>query len=218
MMVVKKKSLKIVVGYPPTLSSKGTPLLSQNRQFQYFNNPTFLFPVALATGATWLRNEGWETYWKDCIAENITEEEFYSFLDEVQPDLFFFETKSPVVKKHWQAIDILKERYPKMQICMMGDHLSAFPEETMQRCKLDFLICGGYYDFAMVELADALEHKKDIPRGIWYRKGKNIIEHGRYELKKPLDAAPIIDRKFTRNDLYQKEFNLIGRPLAYIMS
>jgi len=216
--MAKGKSLKIVVGYPPTLSSKGTPLLSQNRQFQYFNNPTFLFPVSLATGATWLRNEGWETHWKDCIAEGVNEEEFYSFLDEVKPDLFFFETKSPVVKKHWRAVGILKDRYPKMKICMMGDHLSAFPEETMKKSKLDFLICGGYYDFAMVELADALENNKEIPRGIWYRKGKKIVENGRYELKKPLDVAPIVDRKFTRNELYQKEFNLIGRPLAYIMS
>ncbi|MDO8555697.1 MAG: radical SAM protein [Nanoarchaeota archaeon] len=215
---MSKKSLKIVVGYPPTLSEKGTPLLSQNRQFQYFNNPTFLFPVTLATGATWLRNEGYETHWKDAIAEEITEEAFYQFLDDIQPDLFIFETKSPVVKKHWEAIDILKKKYPKMKTCIMGDHIAAFPEETMERCNTDFLICGGYYDFAMVELAEALENKKEFPRGIWYRKGKSYVHNGRYELKRKLDDAPIVDRIFTRNDLYQKEFNLKGRPLAYIMS
>src|SRR3989344_427083 len=216
--MAKKRSLKIIVGYPPTLSPKGTPLLSQNRQFQYFNNTTFLFPVSLATGATWLRNEGWETHWKDCIAEGVNEHAFYAFLDAIKPDLFFFETKSPVVKKHWETINLLKERYPHMKIGIMGDHMSAFPEETMQRCNVDYLICGGYYDFAMVDLADALENKKELPRGIWYRKGKTYVQNGRYELKRKLDDAPIVDRVFTRNDLYQKEFNLKGRPLAYIMS
>ena len=213
-----KKSLKILVGYPPTLSEKGTPLLSQNRQFQYFDNPTFLFPVTLATGATWLRNEGYLTLWKDCIPEYLDMGKFYSYLDQHKPDLFIFESKSPVIKTHWHVIDVLKKKYPKMKICITGDHVSAFPEESMEKSKVDFLVCGGYYDFAMVELADALENKKEIPRGIWHRKGNKIIDNGRYELKKRLDDAPIVDREFTRNDLYQKEFNLIGRPLAYIMS
>ena len=216
--MAENKSLKIVVGYPPTLSSKGIPLLSQNRQFQYFNNPTFLFPVAMGTAATWLKKLGYRTYWKDCIAEGLSLGQFFKFLDEEKPDLFIFDTKTPTIKQHWEIAKVLKAKYPELKLVLCGDHPTALPLESMQNSPIDFLICGGYHDFASVELADALENKKEIPKGIWYRKDGKIIENGRYELKQKLDDAPIIDRKFTRNELYQKEFNLAGRPLAYIMS
>ena len=210
--------MKIIVGYPPTISEKGTPLLSQNRQFQYFNNPTFLFPVTLATGATMLRDSGYKTLWNDAIAGNLSIEEFCKFLSKENPDLFIFETKAPVVKKHWQVINYLKEKFPKMKIAICGDHVTALPEETMINSKVDFVICGGYFDFAMKELVEALDKGKKLPLGIWYREDGKIIKNGRYEFKNKLDDAPIVDRKFTRNDLYQKEYNLKGRPLAYIMS
>src|SRR3989344_59976 len=39
--------MNIMVCYPPLHSYKGVPLLSQNRQFQWFNNPTYIFPIIL---------------------------------------------------------------------------------------------------------------------------------------------------------------------------
>src|SRR3989344_8281948 len=213
-----KKKLKIVVGYPPTFSARGIPLLSQNRQFQYFNNPTFLFPVAMGTAATWLKQLGYKTYWKDCIAEGVSEENFFKFLEKEQPDLFIFDTKTPTIKKHWAIAKVLKEKFPKLKLALCGDHPTALPKESMENSPIDFLICGGYHDFATVDLAEALENKTEIPKGIWYRKDGKIVENGRYNLARPLDDAPIIDRVFTHNEWYQKEFNLAGRPLAYIMS
>ena len=210
--------MKILVGYPPTEDSKGTPLLSQNRQFQYFNNPTFLFPVALATAATMLKDKNYKIFWKDAIAEGVGSDEFYRFLESEKLDLFLFETKTPVIKKHWQFISDLKKRFPSLLIAICGDHVSAFPRETMDACPVDYLINGGYYDFAFLELCEALRKNEPIPKGVWYRKSGKIVENGRYSFKGKLDDAPIIDRVFTRNDFYQKEFNLIGRPLAYIMS
>src|SRR3990167_5808137 len=86
--------MKILVGYPPTEDSKGTPLLSQNRQFQYFNNPTFLFPVALATAATMLKDKNYKIFWKDAIAEGVGSDEFYRFLESEKLDLFLLDRKS----------------------------------------------------------------------------------------------------------------------------
>ena len=44
--------MKVMIAYPPIPTDKGVPLLSQNRQFQYFNNPTFIYPVIPAWAAT----------------------------------------------------------------------------------------------------------------------------------------------------------------------
>ena len=48
----KDKKFKVVIGYPPIQTGKGVPLLSQNRQFQYFNAKTYIYPMVPAYAAT----------------------------------------------------------------------------------------------------------------------------------------------------------------------
>lgn len=224
------KFTKVLVGYPPVESAKGTALLSQNRQFQYFQVASFLFPVAMGTAATMARDKGYNVIWYDAVAEYMTTEIFDKMLEREKPEIFFFETKAPVVKKHWASIKRLKQKFPQMKIVICGDHVSYDARETMENSPIDFVIKGGYYDFAFCELLDALKEGKKIPQGIWYRAGGNplsltpngkygeIVDNGRYNFVGKLDDAPIIDRRLTKNENYQIEFNLKGRPLAYIMS
>jgi anaerobic magnesium-protoporphyrin IX monomethyl ester cyclase len=60
--------MRIAISYPPLESDKGTPLLSQNRQFQWFKNPTYIYPVVPAQAATLLKEHGYEVLWDDGIA------------------------------------------------------------------------------------------------------------------------------------------------------
>lgn len=46
---------KIYIGYPPFESDRGVALLSQNRQFQWFKSPTYIYPVVPATAATMIK-------------------------------------------------------------------------------------------------------------------------------------------------------------------
>jgi hypothetical protein len=61
--------MKISISCPPIHSDKGVPLLSQNRQFQYFQSPTYIYPVVPAYAATLLDNAGYDVIWDDGIAE-----------------------------------------------------------------------------------------------------------------------------------------------------
>ena len=144
--------MKILITYPPIKSRKGTPLLSQNRQFQWFSNPSYIFPVILGSAATLLKENGNEVIWMDAIAEKISWEEFIKVIIEKDPDLFIFETKTPVIKQHWEIINKLKEKFPKMKIALIGDHVTSFPEESMKNCKVDFVSCGGDFDFNLNDL------------------------------------------------------------------
>src|SRR3989338_8641965 len=100
--------MKVVVSYPPLNTSKGVALLSQNRQFQYFKKPTYIYPVVPATAATLLKQAGYDVVWNDCIAEGWTLQRFYDFIAKEKPDVLAFETKTPVIKEHWNIIDKLK--------------------------------------------------------------------------------------------------------------
>ncbi|MBM3245193.1 MAG: B12-binding domain-containing radical SAM protein, partial [Candidatus Omnitrophica bacterium] len=117
--------MKVIISYPPINKEKGHATLGQNRQFQYFKEPTFIYPVVPAQAATLLSEAGHEVIWNDCIAEGAGYESFINFIKEKKADLIAFETKTPVVKQHWRIIDDIKSQFPNGSaplIVLFGDH------------------------------------------------------------------------------------------------
>src|SRR3989304_1792007 len=166
--------MKIVIGYPPLESEKGVPLLSQNRQFQWFHNPTYIYPVVPAYAATMLKNAGHEVFWLDGIAERWSYQKWLDEVKKVEPELIMVETKTPVVKNHWKIVDDLKSLHPKPyalnpKVVLVGDHVTALPEESMENSKVDYILTGGDYDFLLLNLVNHLETGENLEPGIWYR-------------------------------------------------
>lgn len=212
--------MKVLIAYPPIASNKGIPLLSQNRQFQYFNNPTFIYPLVPASAATLLKEKGYEVLYKDAIREGITPVEFNEYVAKHKPDVIAIETKTPVVKRHWEIIKDLKnlstDKWEPTTV-LMGDHVTALPHESMQKSKVDFVITGGDYDFMLLGLCEYLDGKRALKRGFWYRKNGEIKNTGSPSFDENLDDLPIIDRDLTGSRLYNVEYNIKVRPFAYTM-
>src|SRR3989344_6527240 len=135
--------MKIAIAYPPLELTKGTPLLSQNRQFQWFNYATYIYPVVPAYAATLLQARGYKVAWLDGIAEKWSYQKFLEKLEEEKIDLIAIETKTPTAKKYWKIIDGLKKNFPKMKIVLMGDHVTAMPEESLENSNVDYVVTGG---------------------------------------------------------------------------
>lgn len=214
--------MKIAICYPPLESNKGTPLLSQNRQFQWFTDKTTayaIYPVIPASAATLLKSKSYEVAWLDGVAEKWSYEEFKKRLIEFSPDLIMIETKTPVVKKHWEIINDLKIVNCKLKIVLVGDHVTALPEESMKNCKVDYILTGGDYDFALFNLVEHLEKGTDLEPGVYYREKDKIENTGPFRLSHNLDSLPQIDRDLTRWELYAyKNSNFKHTPGTYIMS
>lgn len=207
--------MKIAICYPPLPSEKGVPLLSQNRQFQWFSRPTYIFPVVPATAATMLHKAGHEVAWLDGIAEEWTPERFARELDEFSPDVVVVETKTPVVKRHWTWVSAFKANNPAVKVVMVGDHVTALPDETMANCPVDFILTGGDWDFLLKNLVEADFDPTKFEAGIWYRGGNT----GRFKLDHDLKTTPWIDRDLCRWKLYAvKNGNFRRTPGTYIMS
>ncbi|MCM8770289.1 MAG: B12-binding domain-containing radical SAM protein [Candidatus Omnitrophica bacterium] len=218
--------MKIIISYPPIESTKGTPLLSQNRQFQYFKEPTYIYPIVPATAATLLKKAGYQVIWNDCIAQGWSYQEFINFIKEEKPDLIAFETKTPVVKQHWRVIDDLKklttDKWRPLTV-LFGDHVSALPEESFQNSKVDFVLTGGDYDFLLLNLCHALSKHKlsfnDTEPGIYYRENGQVKNTGQFKLNHDLNSLPFIERELTHWQLYAyKNGNYKLTPGTYIMS
>lgn len=214
-----KVQVKIAVGYPPIVSKKGVPLLSQNRQFQYFNAPTYIYPMVPAYAATNLQKQGYKVYWMDGIAEQKTYDEWVRDLKKINPDYLMVETKSPIAKYHWNIINDLKKRLPKLKLIWVGDHVTYLPLELFEKSKVDYAITGGDYDFVSVNLLNHIYKNEPLEGGVYWRKGdtnirakplrtntlsskKIIYNSGTASLKHDLNSLPFVDRDLTKWKLY----------------
>lgn len=209
-------NFKVVVGYPPFQTPKGVPLLSQNRQFQFFNAKTYIYPMVPAYSASMAKSKGYDVYWMDGIAEEKTFEEWLSELKEINPNLIMIETKAPIVKYHWEIIGILKKELPNMTTVLVGDHVTFNPKETMENSLVDYIITGGDYDFMLSDLCDAITKGTKLVGGIWgrfpsnlnlselIRQEKSSINNDTYFVSGPLvqnhnlDELPFVDRDLTK--------------------
>jgi anaerobic magnesium-protoporphyrin IX monomethyl ester cyclase len=214
--------MKIAITYPPLTTRNASPILSQSRHFQYYRYPIFHYPIVPASAATLLKQAGFEVIWNDCIAMGCSYDNFLEFIKQEKPDLVVIETKTPAVKYHWHIIDRLKEidKHYRPKTVLLGDHVTALPEESMRNCKVDFVITGGDYDFLLLNLSNYLDHRvKRLESGIWFREDGNIKSTGRFRLNHNLDDLPFIDRTLTKWQLYAYKNAIYKRlPGTYIMS
>ncbi len=224
--------MKISISYPPLKSDKGVPLLSQNRQFQWFSNPTYIYPVVPAHAATALKNNGFEVVWDDGIAEELEYVSWEQRLIKNRPDIIMMETKTPVIKKHWKIINKIKESSKKISwdpsIVLVGDHVTALPEESFNNSKVDFILTGGDYDFLFLNLCKSISlYRKNkikefidkLEPGIYFKDNGEVANTGKFKLNHDLNELPFIDRKLTKWKLYsEKNGNFLRTPGTYIMS
>ena len=192
--------MRVAISYPPLDSSKGAPLLSQNRQFQYFKAPTYIYPVIPAQAATLLNQNRFEVIWDDAIAEQKTYQQWRADIKRIKPDIIAIETKTPVVKQHWRIIDDIKKASgsdwsPK--VVLMGDHVTAMPEESFNNSPVDYVITGGDYGFSLLSIC-----KGAMEPGIYYRESGQVKNTGQFRLNHNLDELPFIDRDLTKWKLY----------------
>lgn len=211
--------MRINISYPPINTGKGVPLLSQNRQFQYFHEPTYIYPMVPAYAATLLKKAGYDVIWDDGIAEEKSYGQWLAGLNRNSPDLVMIETKTPVVKRHWRIIDDVKEVNPEARVVLVGDHVTALPRESMENSKVDYVLTGGDYDFLLLNLVEYLEGKAEkLEPGVWYRENGKIKSSGSFRLDHDLDGLPFVDRDLTKWWLYsEKNGNFKETPGAYTM-
>ena len=216
--------MKIAIAYPPLRNEKGVALLTQNRQFQWFSRPTYIFPVVPATAATMLKEAGHDVLFLDAIAAELSENEFEQRLRAFAPDYVVFETKTPVVKRHWEWIRRLTRvsidsNRPVPKFVLVGDHVTALPEESMRLSSVDYILTGGDWDFLLKNLVRAGTDVSQYEPGIWYRADGAVKSTGPFRLDHNLNTAPWIDRDLVHWELYAtKNGNFRRTPGTYIMS
>ena len=209
--------MRFAIIYPPVYRSGKIPLLGQNRQFKFTHSRQIkIYPLIPAHAASNLKAQGHQVLFLDGINEGMTAEGFDERLDTFAPEIVMVETKTPIIKTHWEWVKQFKLKYPACKVILCGDHVTYFPEESMSNCPVDFILTGGDYDVLAMQLAAHLSGKGEMPAGVYYRENGEVKNSGRFKLDDNLDSLPYIDRDLTNWKTYGEAYLL--RPCAYILT
>ncbi|MBI2303827.1 MAG: radical SAM protein [Chloroflexi bacterium] len=207
--------MKVAIAYPPIIKNGRYPLLSQNRQFRYSSSPYVkIFPLVPASAATLLKEAGHQVLWLDGVNERLSIQTFWGRLNAFSPDLVVMETKTPVLAHHWSWVKNLAEA--GFKTVLMGDHVTANPEESLANSPVDYVVGGGDYDVALLGLVDHLERGSPLSAGIYFRRYGRVESSGSPQLTANLDALPVIDRELTQWHIYGEAY--LHHPCAYILT
>jgi len=142
---------------------------------------------------------------------------FIKYIKDKKPDLIAIQTTTPMVARDWQTINDLKASAgaDRLDVVLMGGHVTALPEESFIHSQVDFVLTGGDFDFLLLNLCSQLELSKEgaqpnFESGIWYRGGEALVNSGHFKLNHNLNRLPFIDRELTKWRLYNKYFHFGG--------
>jgi radical SAM superfamily enzyme YgiQ (UPF0313 family) len=209
--------MNIAFIYPPNFRQGKIPLLAQNRQFKYTHSTEIkIYPLIPASTITILKNKGYNVLFLDGINCGMDDNTFDLKLSAFNPDAVIIETKTPIIKFHWKWIDNAKSQMPNAKFILVGDHVSFFPEESLNNCNVDYAVTGGDYDITTGYLIDAINKKGSMPAGVYYKDSGVIKNTGKAALYDNLDSLPFVDRDITNWKLYGEAY--LYRPCAYVLT
>ena len=162
------------------------------------------FPFFLAYTAAVLKKNGVKARVKDCIAEEMGEREFLSFVKKKKFDMLIMETSTVSIYNDLKMAEKIKKETGVM-IALCGTHTSALYYDIMKENEFVDFIMYGEYDYTALDLVRTLEKKGDMSKvdGIAYRDGKRIMVNRRRDLIKNLDDLPLPER----DDLPMEKYN-----------
>ena len=139
-------------------------------------------PVWAGLMATFVRNKGFSVQILDANADNLTIEETTSKIADMRPLLTAVVAYGHQPSASTQTMPAsgaictsLKERAPNLTTLLVGGHVAALPQRTLQEEDADY-VCGGEGPYTVLELVQALKSggadEISKVRGLWYRDGQ----------------------------------------------
>ena len=145
---------------------------------------TLYYPMWLSYATGVLEKNDFHTTLFDCPADNIQISDIELFIRNHKPRLVVIDTSTPSIYADMQMGGIIKSINPDTFIVLVGPHVSALPEDTLN-CSQDVdAVAIHEYEYTLLDLAHALKNGTDwrgIP-GLCYQVNGKIIRNPRENL------------------------------------
>ena len=140
---------------------------------------TLYYPYWLAYATGVLEREGHQAKLVDAAAAGYDAADVMREADELRPELIVVDTSTASFYNDVEIGEALKARYPGSHLVLVGTHVSATPDESLQRSPEILAVTRKEYDYTLRDLAAALEGGTDLAKvdGISYRVEDQIVHN-----------------------------------------
>ena len=200
--------MKVYFINPPYKSEYGK-FSREQRSPAITKSRTIYYPLWLIYSAAVTKKEGFEVCFVDAPAKQMDFEQCYKKIesDGQNTKLFVVDTSTPSIYNDIDFAAGLKDRYQDSFIVLVGTHVSALPDETLDINRKIDAVARHEYDYIIRDLAIALRDGQELKQvnGITYRQNEEIITNKDMPFIENLDAIPFAS-EFIKEYLDEKDY------------
>ncbi|MCG2711683.1 MAG: B12-binding domain-containing radical SAM protein [Candidatus Omnitrophica bacterium] len=165
---------------------------------------TLYYPVWLAYAAAVLEQRGFDLKLIDAPAQGLAREDVMEIARDFNPGLIVVGTSTPSIYNDVSFASNLKKMLTESFITLVGTHVSALAEESLELDTTIDAVARGEYDYTVADLAKTLNEKGDLTLvlGITFRKNGAIINNDERPKINELDNIPFV------SSMYKKHLNI----------
>ncbi len=168
---------------------------------------TIYYPMWLSYAAGTLEDAGYDIDLADGVTLNWTRVDVERYAEEKRPDMTVLLTSTPSIANDLEIATLIRKKLPDSAIVLVGPHVSALPEETLESCPAADAVAYREYEYTIREYAECLKNGSDVSgvKGIVYRDGERIVRNRPRPFIEDLDELPFVSRVY-RDYLNYKDY------------
>jgi radical SAM superfamily enzyme YgiQ (UPF0313 family) len=162
------------------------------------------YPIWMGYATGVLEKAGHDVKLLDCPASGMKIEDVIEIVNNWKPKLIVVDSVTASFNNDVKVVEKLKDALPEAFTLMVGTHVSALPEMSLNASKKIDAVARGEYDFIVRDLAEALEKNKPLDNvlGLTYRDadGKIKFTPNMPPIEQPdLDKMPFVSEVYSRH-------------------
>ena len=182
---------------------------------------TIYYPIWLAYATGVLEKEGFEVKLIDAPAQGLNLDNVLDIAKDFGPRMVVVDTSTPSINNDVAVASKIKN-VTNSFVVLVGTHVSAVPEETLDTDESIDAVTIHEYDFTLPELARCIEHKKDLKnvKGVAFRadNGK-IIKNPNRPVIENLDNLPLASQVYKKHlNIRDYFYSSAGHPMVMIIT
>lgn len=205
--------MNILMLNPPFLKKFSRP----QRSPAVTKSGTIYFPMWLAYATGVLEKEGFKVDLIDAPADGYDLDYIVDRTKKFQPKLIVLDTSTPSIYNDIKIGDKLKEIFPHSFVVLVGTHVSALSEETLEMSRGIDAVARREYDYTLRDLAKLiadvklpttdLKEKLEQIKGLSFKDGEEIIHNQDRPYIENLDEIPFVSEVYKKHLKIKNYFN-----------
>lgn len=172
------------------------------------------YPIWLAYATGVLDQDGFNVRLVDAPAAGYDLPAVMHLAEEFKPRLVVIDTSTPSIHNDVAVAEAIKHRIPDAFVLLVGPHVSALPEASLQLSPAVDAVARREYDYTVRDLARSLDGGDDLKSvlGLSYRDKSGIVIHNADRpFIEDLDALPFVSQIYKRHLRIEDYFYSIAR-------